>query len=62
MSEYINEDIFENEEFKRMQAIAEEVRAWPEWKRMSSAYDNYSQSQMRTKNSTSLSKIKERKV
>lgn len=50
MSEYINEEIFENEEFKHMQSIANEVREWPEWKRNLSGVDNYYQSRMDTQN------------
>jgi hypothetical protein len=50
MPEYINEDIFENEEFKHMQAISKEVREWPEWKRNLSAFDNYSQIEIETEN------------
>jgi hypothetical protein len=50
MSEYINEDIFENKEFKKMQAIAEEVRKWPEWKQVPGGFDNYYQIQMETEN------------
>jgi hypothetical protein len=52
MSEYINEDILNDEEFKQMQAIAKEVRGWPEWKRVLSGFDNYSQMQMETENNT----------
>ncbi len=52
MSEYINEDILNNEEFKKMQAIANEVRNWPEWKQNLSGIDNYSQIQMETQNNT----------
>lgn len=52
MSEYINEDILNNEGFKKMQAIAEEVRKWPEWKLNLSGIDNYSQNQMETETNT----------
>jgi hypothetical protein len=52
MSEYINEDILNNEGFKKMQAIANEVRKWPEWKQNLSGIDNYSQNQMETENNT----------
>lgn len=52
MSEYINEDIFKDEEFKRMQSIADEVSKWPEWKRNLCGIDNYSQTKMETQNKT----------
>ena len=48
MSEHINEDILNNEGFKKMQAIAEKVRKWPEWKQNLSGIDNYSQNQRET--------------
>lgn len=52
MSEHINEDILNNEGFKKMQAIAEKVRKWPEWKQNLSGIDNYSQNQRETEIST----------
>jgi hypothetical protein len=52
MSEHINEDILNNEGFKKMQAIAEEVRKWPEWKQNLSGFDNYYQAQKETENNT----------
>lgn len=52
MSEYISEDILNDEEFKHMLSIAKEVREWPEWKRNLSGVDNYSQNQMETENNT----------
>lgn len=52
MSEYINEDILNNEGFKKMQAIAEKVSKWPEWKQNLSGIDNYSQNQMETETNT----------
>jgi hypothetical protein len=52
MSEYINEDILNNEGFKKMQAIAEKVSKWPEWKQNLSGIDSYSQNQMETENNT----------
>lgn len=50
MSEYINEDIFEDEEFKYMQAVADEVSKWPEWKRNICAIDSYYKTMMEAKN------------
>ena len=52
MSEYINKDIFKDEEFKHMQAVAEEVSKWPEWKRDLCGIDNYSRIETETPDKT----------